>query len=181
MPIVSCFKRLNCLFITVEVIIQPRLKNPLSAVQWTLVVGVLFLLWCYHGICSSDLLGIGNTKQKKHSRLNLFTVGNIYIFYEYFGRHGLPSSGSYIQCEVTVNPHRSAKWPPPPPPPSQLIKDQGPVRQKLVKFNLGLSQTSSTVFSSKNMLPKVTKYCSAFPTRYSNDITNCYIPRLSLN
>ena len=165
MPIVSCFKRLNCLFITVEVIIQPRLKNPLSAVQWTPVVGVLLLLCCFHEIYSSDLLGIGNTKQNKHG----WPVQS--------GRHGLPSSGSYIQCEVTVNPHRSAKWPPS----SQLIKDQGSVRQKMVKFNLGLSQTSSTVFSSKNMLVKVTKYCSAFPTRYSNDITNCYIPRLSLN
>ena len=172
MPIVSCFKRLNCLFITVEVIIQPRLKNPLSAVQWTPVVGVLLLLCCFHEIYSSDLLGIGNTKQNKHGwpvQSGIY----IYIFYQYFGRHGLPSSGSYIQCEVTVNPQRSAKWPPPPPP-SQLIKDQGPVRQKMVKFNLGLSQTSSTVFSSKNMLPKVTKYCSAFPTRYSNDITKCY-------
>ena len=66
MPIVSCFKRLNCLFITVEVIIQPRLKNPLSVVQWTPVVGVLLLLCCFHERYSSDLMGIGNTKQKKH-------------------------------------------------------------------------------------------------------------------
>ena len=32
--------------------------------------------------------------QNKRSKAN-FTVGNIYFFYQYFGRHGLPSSGSF--------------------------------------------------------------------------------------
>ena len=35
------------------------------------------------------------TYKTKEARL-IFTVGNIYIsFYQYFGRHGLPSLGSY--------------------------------------------------------------------------------------
>ena len=67
MPIVSCFKKLTCLFITVEVTIQPRLKNALSADQWTPVVGVLLLLCCFHAIYLNDLQGIGNTSQKKHA------------------------------------------------------------------------------------------------------------------
>ena len=36
---------------------------------------------------------------------------------------------------------------------------QDPVPRKMVKFNPGLSQISSTVFSSKNMQLGVTKYC----------------------
>ena len=35
----------------------------------------------------------------------------------------------------------------------------GPVPRKTVKFNPGLRQISSTVFSSKNMPLEVTKYC----------------------
>ena len=35
----------------------------------------------------------------------------------------------------------------------------GPVPRKMVKFNPGLSQISSTVFSSKNMQVAVSKYC----------------------
>ena len=31
-----------------------------------------------------------------------FTVGNILSFNQYFGRHGLPSSGSYIYRDVTI-------------------------------------------------------------------------------
>ena len=50
----------------------------------------------------------------------------------------------------------------------------GPVPQKMVKFNPGLSQILSTVFSPKNMQLEVTKYCGAFTTRYSNDNTKCY-------
>ena len=40
----------------------------------------------------------------------------------------------------------------------------GPVPQKMVKFNPGLSQISSTVFSSKNMQLEVTRYCLVFIT-----------------
>lgn len=36
---------------------------------------------------------------------------------------------------------------------------EGPVPGKTVKFNLGLSQMSSTVFLSKNMQLEVAKYC----------------------
>ena len=38
----------------------------------------------------------------------------------------------------------------------------------------GLSKVWRTVFTSKNMQLEVTKYCSAFTTRYSNDNTKCY-------
>ena len=48
---------------------------------------------------------------------------------------------------------------------------EGPVPGKTVKFNLGLSQMSSTVFLSKNMQLEVAKYCWALTTRYSNDNT----------
>ena len=48
------------------------------------------------------------------------------------------------------------------------------VPRKMVKFNPGLSQISSTIFSSKNMQLELTKYRRAFTTRYSNDNTKCY-------
>ena len=49
----------------------------------------------------------------------------------------------------------------------------GPVPQKMVKFSPGLSQISSTVFSSKNMQLEVTRYCLVFTTSIvvSNDNT----------
>ena len=50
----------------------------------------------------------------------------------------------------------------------------GPVPRKMVKFNPGLSQISSKVFSSKNMQLEVTIYCLVFTTRYSNNNTKCY-------
>ena len=50
----------------------------------------------------------------------------------------------------------------------------GPVPRKMVKFNPGLSQISSMVFSSKNLQLEVTIYCSVFTTRYSNNNTKCY-------
>ena len=50
----------------------------------------------------------------------------------------------------------------------------GPVPRKMVKFNPGLSQISSMVFSSKNLQLEVTIYCSIFTTRYSNNNTKCY-------
>ena len=53
-------------------------------------------------------------------------------------------------------------------------KTLGTISRKMVKFNLGLSQISSTVFSSKNMQLGVTKYCWVFTMRYSNDNTKCY-------
>ena len=56
----------------------------------------------------------------------------------------------------------------------RTIIPQGPVPRKMVKFNPGLSQISSTVFSSKNMQLEVTKCCWAFTKRYSNDNTKCY-------
>ena len=44
-------------------------------------------------------------------------------------------------------------------------KCSGPsVPQKMVKFSPGLSQISSTVFSSKNMQLEVTRYCLVFIT-----------------
>ena len=54
------------------------------------------------------------------------------------------------------------------------VKNLGPFPQKMVKFNPGLSEISSTVFSSKNMQLEVTKFCWASTTRYSNDNTKCY-------
>ena len=68
MPIVSCFKSLALLFITVEVTIQPWLKNTLSCRPMNPGCGSLVtaLLFSFHEIYSSDLLGIGNTNQKKH-------------------------------------------------------------------------------------------------------------------
>ena len=52
----------------------------------------------------------------------------------------------------------------------------GPVPQKMVKFNPGLSQISSTVFSSKNMQLEITRYCLVFTMSIvvSNDITKWY-------
>ena len=50
----------------------------------------------------------------------------------------------------------------------------GPVPQKMVKFNPGLSQISSMVFLSKNMKLELTKHCLAFTPRYSDDNTKCY-------
>ena len=40
-----------------------------------------------------------------------------------------------------------------------ITKPLGPVHGKMVKFNPGLNQTSSTVFLSKNKQLEVTKYC----------------------
>ena len=50
----------------------------------------------------------------------------------------------------------------------------GPVPQKMVKFNPGLSQISSKVFLSKNMKLELTKHCLAFTPRYTDDNTKCY-------
>ena len=58
--------------------------------------------------------------------------------------------------------------------PYQGINIQGPVPREMVKFNTGLSQISSMVFSSKNMQLEVTIYCLVFTTRYSNNNTKCY-------
>ena len=52
------------------------------------------------------------------------------------------------------------------------FSDLGQVSRNMVKFNPGLSQISSTVFSSKNMQLEVTKNVCAFNTRYSNDNKN---------
>ena len=45
---------------------------------------------------------------------------------------------------------------------------------KMVKFNPGLSQILSKVFSSMNMQHKLTKYRQGFTLRYSNDNAKCY-------
>ena len=50
----------------------------------------------------------------------------------------------------------------------------GPVPRKMVKFNPGLSQVLSKVFSSKKVQLELTKYCCAFTPRCSNDNTKCY-------
>ena len=42
---------------------------------------------------------------------------------------------------------------------NERVNHKGPVPRKMVKFNPGLSQISSTVFSSRNMQLKVTIYC----------------------
>ena len=46
----------------------------------------------------------------------------------------------------------------------------GPVHQKIVNFNPGLSQ----VILSKDMQLKVTKYCWAVTPKYSHDNTKFY-------
>ena len=56
---------------------------------------------------------------------------------------------------------------------SRRSRALGPVPRKMVKFNPGLSQISSMVFSSRNMQLEVTIYCLVFITRYSNN-TKCY-------
>ena len=48
---------------------------------------------------------------------------------------------------------------------SRRSRALGPVPRKMVKFNPGLSQISSMVFSSKNMQLEVTIYCLVFITR----------------
>ena len=50
----------------------------------------------------------------------------------------------------------------------------GPVSGKMIKFNPGLDQISSKVFSSENRQLEVTKYCWALTKRHSNDNTKCY-------
>ena len=52
---------------------------------------------------------------------------------------------------------------------SRIPKDLGPVPQKVVKFNPGLSQISSKVFLSKNVSLELTKYCCVFNPRFSDD------------
>ena len=47
----------------------------------------------------------------------------------------------------------------------------GSSSSKGVKFNPGLCQISSKVFLSKNMQLELTKHCSTFTPRYSNDDT----------
>ena len=59
-----------------------------SCLEWLTCLS-LFIMVVY----SPGLKMVLNRRSKAD-----FTVGNIYIFYQYFGRHGLPSSGSYIQC-----------------------------------------------------------------------------------
>ena len=44
----------------------------------------------------------------------------------------------------------------------------------MVKFNPGLSQILNKVFLAQNMQLELTKDCSAFTQRYSNDNTKCY-------
>ena len=44
----------------------------------------------------------------------------------------------------------------------------------MVKFNPGLSQTSSKVSLSKNMSLELTKYCCIFTPTYSDDNIECY-------
>ena len=103
MPIVSCFKKLTCLFITVEVTIQPRLKNALSADKWTPVVGVLLLLCCFHEIYLNDLQGIGNTSQKKHASW-LYSREYIYIFTNFSEGTAFLLQGLTYNDVGTVNP-----------------------------------------------------------------------------
>ena len=51
----------------------------------------------------------------------------------------------------------------------RILLHQSPVPLKMINFNTGLSQVLSKVFLSKNMQLELTKYCSAFTPRYSND------------
>ena len=56
---------------------------------------------------------------------------------------------------------------------------QRPVPREMVNFNPGLSQTLSKVFLSENMQLELTKYCSTFTPKYSNDDTKCYSKQCS--
>ena len=167
MPIVSCFKKLTCLFITVEATIQPRLKNALSADQWTPVVGVLLLLCCFHEIYLNDLQGIGNTSQKKHAGW-LYSREYIYIFTNFSEGTAFLLQGLTYNDEVTVNPLLR-------PPLKQAPPFQ---RRKVNKPHPPLHPYSSqTMFSRlRHPLPSPYYLSARFASRFFFSLTPIFSP-----